>query len=744
MATVKEKKAKTVFGLDIGTRSIVGTVGYLAGGKFHVLAQRIMEHETRAMMEGQIHDIAKVGATILSVKEALEKDLGETLSDVCIAAAGRVLRTVTTHVEMHFEGERNISQDDLYELSMMGVQKAYEEFGENKDSDMRFYCVGYTVMHYYINGYQISNPDGHKAGKLAADLIATFLPDDVVDGLYKAVEIAGLRVANLTLEPIAAIQVAIPEKFRLLNMALVDVGAGTSDICITKDGTIVAYGMIPVAGDHLTDCIVQRYLVDFDTAEQMKRALGEQEEITFKDIMGLSKTVPAAEVLEVLDSLVDEMTHQVAERIEQLNGDKPVSAVFVVGGGGIIPGYTQKLAKALTIPEERVAVRGKEVMQNISFEIKNARQDSMMVTPIGICYSYYEQSNNFIFVEFNGMRIKIYDNGKITVADAAIQAQFPNEDLFAKRGDSLTYMVNGRSGMTRGTLGEPCEITVNGSPADLYSQIRNNDRVSVKPSSKGDGAIQELGKLPEMRGELKFKVNGNEVSLQKPAEVNGAVQTVYYKIQNDDVITIRNWYTVSEISTFLDTPLGGTILVNGVASAPDTRIYDSFEVDWDPSEPLQVPAVEKKQVQGSWENLAHKIIEGDIPWTPDEELPFEDDEELPFDSNETGNEEDDSMTEKESADRQKTASDKTAKGAETSENKNPIPDQESVIIVAANGNPVRMHGKKSYVYVDIFDYIDFDLKTPPKGKSIVTKLNDRKAEYMEELHDGDKIEIYWG
>ena len=66
-----------------------------------------------------------------------------------------------------------------------------------------------------------------------------------MDGLYAAVEKAGLYVANLTLEPIAAMNVAIPEKFRLLNIALVDVGAGTSDISITNDGSIIAYGMIP-------------------------------------------------------------------------------------------------------------------------------------------------------------------------------------------------------------------------------------------------------------------------------------------------------------------------------------------------------------------------------------------------------------------------------------------------------------------------------------------------------------------
>ena len=291
MEGVKEKQGQLVFGLDIGTRSIVGTVGYLNGGKFHVLAQRSKEHETRAMLDGQIHDIGKVGETISQVKEQLEADLGRELTEVCIAAAGRVLRTVTTYVENSFESDREITQEDVYSLCTMGVEKAYEEFqNSNTDTDMKFYCVGYTAMRYYMNGYQMGNLEGHKAKNIAVDLIATFLPDDVVDGLYKAVELAGLHVANLTLEPIAAIQVAIPEKFRMLNMALVDVGAGTSDISITKEGTITAYGMIPVAGDSLTDILVQHCLVEFEVAEQIKRKCRTQETIEYEDIMGLPQT----------------------------------------------------------------------------------------------------------------------------------------------------------------------------------------------------------------------------------------------------------------------------------------------------------------------------------------------------------------------------------------------------------------------------------------------------------------------
>ena len=91
-----EKTEELVFGLDIGTRSIVGTVGYKKStNDFTVVAQAVKLHDTRAMMDGQIHDIGRVSRTIAKVKEKLEDQIKQPLTDVCIAAAGRVLKTIT-------------------------------------------------------------------------------------------------------------------------------------------------------------------------------------------------------------------------------------------------------------------------------------------------------------------------------------------------------------------------------------------------------------------------------------------------------------------------------------------------------------------------------------------------------------------------------------------------------------------------------------------------------------------------
>ncbi len=117
-----------VFGLDIGTRSIVGTVGYRVGAdRFVVVAQEAVEHTTRAVIDGQIHDIDTVARTIVEVKTALEKKLSQSLGEVSIAAAGRVLKTKEVRVKMEFPDETKVSKDHIKSMEMSGVEQAYEE-----------------------------------------------------------------------------------------------------------------------------------------------------------------------------------------------------------------------------------------------------------------------------------------------------------------------------------------------------------------------------------------------------------------------------------------------------------------------------------------------------------------------------------------------------------------------------------------------------------------------------------------
>ena len=133
MDNTQSRNETLVFGLDIGTRSIVGVVGYMERNRFKVIAMAEQKHETRAMLDGQIHDIYKVGDTIRKVKNSLENQLERELSDVCIAAAGRVLKTVNSSAEYEFEEETRVTQEHIYSLNLLAVENAHNKINEKED-----------------------------------------------------------------------------------------------------------------------------------------------------------------------------------------------------------------------------------------------------------------------------------------------------------------------------------------------------------------------------------------------------------------------------------------------------------------------------------------------------------------------------------------------------------------------------------------------------------------------------------
>lgn len=736
-----------VFGLDIGTRNVVGTVGYQTDDKeFVVTAQYVREHETRAMLDGQIHDIGRVAKTIKEVKDELEKQTGQPLEEVCIAAAGRVLKTVTTHVEYEYAQESVVTGEDVHTLNLLGIEKAQEALKEVNDTSYKFYCVGYSTVKFFLNDEVFISLEGHKANKIGEDIIVTFLPEDVVDGLYAAVGQAGLSVANMTLEPIAAINVAIPENYRMLNIALVDVGAGTSDISITRDGSIIAYGMIPHAGDEMTEVIVQYFLVDFNMAESIKLQSTTSDTVTYKDIMSIEHTIPAQDVWDVAAPVVDNIAQEVSAKIRELNGDKTVSACFVVGGGGKIHGFTEKLAEDLDLPEERVALRGEEVLGDVTFEQEDIKKDPLLVTPIGICLNYYDQRNNFIMVRFNGERIKLYDNNRLTIVDAALQAGFSNDELFTKRGTPINFTVNGVARLVRGEAGEGAVVTMNGKPASINTPLEPNSEIVIEPSKAGEAAVYKISQLDEYNHSvITFVINGRKVSCPRFVQVNGRLEPEDYSIRENDVIETRNYYTVRQIAQFMDLVIDTdqVIFVNNEEADLDTLVYENFSVEWKTDEygVARIDNNNYNDTQESDSDDASVLAEQGANSTESDNTVTRTSEQM---MNQVLDELHDEFA--------KEAEASAVPENELPENelpKNDIQEEiheedssENTVTVIVNGEPVELSGKDTYIFVDIFTHISFDLQAG-KGRAIATVINGRDAQFSEELHEGDKIELYW-
>jgi len=646
-----------MFALDIGTRSVVGIIGRLEGEVFKIIDFEESEHPERAMYDGQVHDIDKVAGTIKIVKEKLEKRHNCELRYVSIAAAGRTLKTHKVYVEIQVDPFHEITKSHIDSLEIEGTQRAQREISETDDFvENKYFCVGYSVVNYFLDGKIISNLKGHKGNAIGAEIIATFLPRVVIDSLYTVIQRVGLEAVNLTLEPIAAINIAIPPKYRLLNLALVDIGAGTSDIAITKDGVINAYSMVDIAGDEITEALSKAFLLDFVTAENLKIRLSQQDTHKFNDILGITHEKTTDEILEAINDAIENLCNKITERILQANGKAP-SAVFCIGGGSQVPGLTTTLAKCLGLPKERVVIRETQSLENISFDCK-ALEGPKYITPIGIgLISLKDSKVNFINVFVNERKIRLFKSKELTVTDALIMVDYDPRRLLPRKGKDINFLLNGEKKRFHGEYGEAAKIFVNNIEASLETKLKDNDVIVIQPGQEGKSPEVYLR---DVLDSYEVILNGKAFNIVTDYTVNGVKVGKDYVIKDGDMIEISFIENVNQLAEKLSIDSKCVnIVINGNKAAPYLKIRPGDSI-----------FIEEKE--------------------------------------------------------------------EKTEN-----DKSQYIVVKVNGEYIKLDKEKDKdpIFVDIFKYIDLDLK---KVKGLVTlKLNGERASYTDRLKDNDVIEIYW-
>ncbi|WP_425448576.1 cell division protein FtsA [Dethiothermospora halolimnae] len=648
-----------IFSLDIGTRTVIGLVGEYRDDCFKILATEMMEHDKRVMYDGQIHDIKGVVDIVEKVKLKLEEKLEIKLDKVAIAAAGRALKTYKVRVDRDIDITQEISKQIIESLEMEAIQKAQQTLEENKDYNDKYYCVGYTVINYYLDDNFMENLEGHKGNKIGTDVLATFLPNIVVDSLYTVMSKVGLEVINLTLEPIAAINVAIKKNMRLLNLALVDIGAGTSDIAITKDGSIVAYAMASIAGDEITEKISKSYLLDYDSAERLKVELNRQENHKFNDIVGIEHNMNTSEIIGNIGDAIDNLAKEISENIIAYNGKSP-SAVFLIGGGSQIPTITSRIAEYLELPEERVVIRDTSIIDDVN-GVSEDLEGPNGITPIGIAITALNsKEKDFLEIKVNGKKIKLFNSKEIKVSDALVLVGYNPRKLIPSRGEDFIYYINGETKIKKGSFGEPAKIYVNNKLENLEYKLKNNDIVLIDEAKEGEKIVPKLFECLNM--DKSVKLAGTKVNLITDIKVNGNIIKDNITIKEKDRIEVNEIKSVDELfkSQGLDQQ-DYNVYINDEKINSNILISDGDTIEY----------YNKSYIRKSNNNTNGKTI--------------------------------------------------TLK----------INGEEKII----------NYNKKEFIFVDVFDHIDFDLSKP--NGILVLKVNGEKAEYVRKLNDGDNLEIYW-
>jgi len=377
------------------------------------------------------------------------------------------------------------------------------------------------------------------------EVVATFLPRVVVDSLFSSLKKAQLDVYSMTLEPIAALSVAIPPNMRLLNLALVDIGAGTSDIAVVKNGNIFAYAMVPSGGDKLSEHLAAEYLMDFNSAEKLKCLVSSQPKLQCQDILGNQLEMTDQEIKDVLKSVVQNLSAEIARNILELNS-KPPDAVLCVGGGSMTPDLVNHLADALAIPRNRVGIRTRESFKHIKADFA-ALDGPQGVTPLGIAFNSFDKAPvPFIQVIVNDREVALWNLGDIDIASALLSAGISLNNVYGKPGLGKTLEINGYLKVFKGEMGTAPSIRVNGKEASLETPVQNGDQIEFKKGEDGQNATVKLDNIkPGPDGYV--YVNGERMELSPLIRINGRAWTMEEEIPDRSIVEVQRLNRLSEI-----------------------------------------------------------------------------------------------------------------------------------------------------------------------------------------------------
>ena len=571
-ATVRrERPTELVFALDIGTRSVIGIVAEQRDGQLHILATERLEHKTRAMLDGQIHDVPQVAAIIREVKRRLTERTG-ALSSAAVAAAGRALYTMTAEAEQDITG--TITPAQQRDLDFAGVQAAQKKLAHSHtvDDPTRYYCVGYSTIRYMLDGNELKTLVGQRGRHAQATVIATFLPRQVVDSMQSALRETHLEMRALTLEPIAGINVLIPPTMRHLNLVLVDIGAGTSDVAITRGGSVIAYGMVPMAGDEITEAISREYLLDFNIAEDIKRKAAEGQDVSFTDILGMKLSLTADQVIAAIKPGVENLANAIAKQILELNGEPP-QAVMLVGGGALTPMMPELVAAALGIPEARVAVRQPDEVDGVA-DLPEELHAPDAVTPLGILKIASINTLHFLAVWINDIEYSLFNFRELNVSDALLAAGISLRKYNGRPGMGLMITVNGERRSFPGTMGTLAQITIDGKSASLDSPIRDDCRIKLVAGENGTQPEVRLSDIIGTIDSYQVSLNGEERVVTASILVNDSTPEGDPILRDGDVIISRRERTLGEVLRAANLPPTGrriSYTLNGEARRFSTQ-----------------------------------------------------------------------------------------------------------------------------------------------------------------------------
>lgn len=377
-------------GLDIGTTKIVALVGQKNEfNKVEILG--IGKSKSLGVHRGVVNNITQ---TIQSIQQAVEDaklNSGHEISDVVVGIAGQHIRSIQhSDYITRPNPEEVISEDDIQEL----IQQVYK----------LVMLPGEEIIHvlpqeYKVDGQaEIKEPVGMHGGRLEANFHVVVGQVSSIKNIGRCIKSAGLNMANITLEPLASSEAVLSYEEKEAGVALIDIGGGTTDLAIFKDGIIRHTAVIPFGGNVITEDIKEGCSIIEKQAELLKVKFGsawpgENKDTEIVSIPGLRGRDPKEISLKTLSKIINA---RVVEIIEQVyleiknyghsEQKKKLIAGIVLTGGGSQLKHLKQLVEYITGMDTRVGYPSEHLAGNT----QEAVSSPLFATSVGLLMSALE------------------------------------------------------------------------------------------------------------------------------------------------------------------------------------------------------------------------------------------------------------------------------------------------------------------------------------------------------------------
>jgi cell division protein FtsA len=329
-----------VVGLDIGTAKVMVVVAeVLPGGELKLAGLGIAP--SNGLKRGVV---VNIDATVQSIQQALKE--AELMADCKIS---RVYTGITgSHIRgINSSGMVAVKDKEVTPADVARVVETARAI--NISSDQRLLLV--EPQEFVIDGQDVKEPIGMSGMRLEAKVHIVTGAQSAAENIIKCVRRCGLEVDQLMLNPLASSQAVLTEDERELGVALVDIGAGTTDVAIFTNGAIRHTAVIPIAGDLITSDIAMALRTPTKDAEDIKVENGYAKQLladpdTQVEVPGLGDRGPRMLSKQALAGVIEPRIEEIFSLVQQVvreSGYEEVlsSGVVLTGGSAVMPGMVE-------------------------------------------------------------------------------------------------------------------------------------------------------------------------------------------------------------------------------------------------------------------------------------------------------------------------------------------------------------------------------------------------------------------